>query len=350
VYGDYVCNSLTSIRSVAGVWQPTALSTELGKGGPVGVHFGQFGGEASLLYTTYGDFTPARPGQLRRIRYTAAPNRAPIAAIAASPTGGPAPLAVAFDASASYDLDGDDLTYHWNFGDGGTAITATPTTMHTYDNPAALDAQVVVEDEHGATSAPATARITPGNAPPTITMTSPSPARYSVGQTVTVKVTVTDPEDGVIPNSSVELRLLRHHNTHLHPLRGPVNAKQIQFVGQEPEGLQAVENSWVDFVATAVDSDGARTTVTIPILPRVVQLGVATDPAGLEVRVMGTQLSDGASVPVWVGSRMAVAAPDQTVGGTPYRFASWSMGGGQFTSYTVPATDSTITATYVPGP
>ncbi|HKY13562.1 MAG TPA: PKD domain-containing protein [Microthrixaceae bacterium] len=63
----------------------------------------------------------------RVVEATPAP---PIASFTATPTGGPAPLAVAFNASASADPDGSIVSYAWNFGDGGTAVGVM--TNHTF--------------------------------------------------------------------------------------------------------------------------------------------------------------------------------------------------------------------------
>ena len=60
---------------------------------------------------------------------------APVAALAATPTSGPAPLTVNFDASASnvpVGGCGTINTYIFDFGDGNQETKSTPTTSHTY--------------------------------------------------------------------------------------------------------------------------------------------------------------------------------------------------------------------------
>jgi len=57
-------------------------------------------------------------------------NRPPVASFEAVPEEGYAPLPVSFDASGSYDPDGDWLTYEWDFGDGGEASGVR--LVHTY--------------------------------------------------------------------------------------------------------------------------------------------------------------------------------------------------------------------------
>ncbi len=77
------------------------------------------------------------------------PNNNPEANITATPTSGNDPLLVNFDASASTDLDGDMLTYTWDFGDGttGTGVTAS----HTYTTPGIYIVTLTVDDGNGGT-------------------------------------------------------------------------------------------------------------------------------------------------------------------------------------------------------
>jgi PKD repeat protein len=63
-------------------------------------------------------------------------NKPPVARINANPTSGKAPLTVTFDASGSYDPDGNITSYSWDFGDGsqgsGTQISHTYSAARTY--------------------------------------------------------------------------------------------------------------------------------------------------------------------------------------------------------------------------
>src|SRR2546427_11197145 len=56
-------------------------------------------------------------------------NRPPTAA-PGGPYGAPEGTVISFDGSGSTDLDGDALTYAWDFGDGTTATGVKPS--HTY--------------------------------------------------------------------------------------------------------------------------------------------------------------------------------------------------------------------------
>ena len=77
-------------------------------------------------------------------------NQAPVATFERSPQAGDAPLSVFFDASESFDPEGEPLTYQWNLGDGGTA--AGKTLTHTYAAPGTYEARLTVVDPRGRAS------------------------------------------------------------------------------------------------------------------------------------------------------------------------------------------------------
>ncbi len=58
-------------------------------------------------------------------------NRAPTAVLQPSVMGGAGPLSVVLDATKSSDVNGDALTYSWNFGDGTTGTGNKPTHVFT---------------------------------------------------------------------------------------------------------------------------------------------------------------------------------------------------------------------------
>ena len=63
------------------------------------------------------------------------------------PTSGPAPLTVQLDGSSSSDLDGDELLFLWDFGDGEFADGAV--VSHTYDTLGQYTIELTVTDEFG---------------------------------------------------------------------------------------------------------------------------------------------------------------------------------------------------------
>jgi hypothetical protein len=76
---------------------------------------------------------------------------------------------VTFDGSASSDPDGDAIaSYRWDFGDGSTNATTSPTITHAYASPGAMTVKLVVVDSHGKQSAAATKTVTVGHPPPVV--------------------------------------------------------------------------------------------------------------------------------------------------------------------------------------
>jgi DNA polymerase-3 subunit delta len=82
---------------------------------------------------------------------------------------GQAPLAVAFDATASSDPDGSIASYAWNFGDGSSGTGAT--ASRTYAAAGTFAVQLIVTDDRGATaSSTRILTVTAGPPPPSVTI------------------------------------------------------------------------------------------------------------------------------------------------------------------------------------
>ncbi len=75
------------------------------------------------------------------------PDQAPVASFAASPA--PAGLPTTFDASASYDPDGQVARYDWDLGDGTILADHGPQVSHVYGTPGARTVRLTVTDAVG---------------------------------------------------------------------------------------------------------------------------------------------------------------------------------------------------------
>ena len=105
---------------------------------------------------------------------------------------------VTFSARGSVDVDGDPLTYEWDFGDGTTGHGVAPT--HVYADNGTYPVALTVSDgsltDQAATTA-AVANVAPGVGAPTV-----PPAPVQLGADVTVSATFVDPGVGDAPFSA----------------------------------------------------------------------------------------------------------------------------------------------------
>ena len=77
-------------------------------------------------------------------------NLPPVAQFSMTPSTGQIPLSVTLDASASYDPEGQPLSFQWNFGDGTGGATGV-TVNHTYNVLGQIPVALTVTDSEGLT-------------------------------------------------------------------------------------------------------------------------------------------------------------------------------------------------------
>ena len=99
---------------------------------------------------------------------------APIAVIQYSPTSAEsAPATISFDGSASYDPDGEIVSYSWDFGDGSRETI--PTLNHIFASAGTFRVRLTVTDDKGVTDV--AERLIPIGIPlPTIEIRTPPPS------------------------------------------------------------------------------------------------------------------------------------------------------------------------------
>jgi len=148
------------------------------------------------LYTLeYGSgwFSANENAYLSHLSYNPA-NRNPVAQLAVSATAEALPMKVTFDASESFDQDGEELSFDWDFGDGETGQGSV--IEHIYTTAGIYTAQVTIKDESG-TSTTEKIKILAGNAPPKVAIHLKGNQRfYFPGQPLEYEVVASDTEDG----------------------------------------------------------------------------------------------------------------------------------------------------------
>ena len=290
----------------------------------------------------YADFDG---GTVKRIRYTAG-NQAPTAVATASPSSGPAPLTVRFDATQSTDPDpGDTVSYAWDLdGDGAYDDSSSAQPSWTYTQPGTYTAKLIAGDNHGAFGTDVVV-ITAGDSPPVATIEAPASSfTWGVGDTISFRGSATDAKDGTLAASRLSWSVIMHHcpsNCHTHPVEDFPGVASGSFAAPDHE-----YPSYLELRLTATDSAGLKDVDSVRIDPKTVDLHFASNPSGLTLSLNTTTATTPFTRTVILRSSNSISASaHQTLGGTSYSFVSWSDGGAAAHDITASAS-ATYTATY----
>ncbi|HEV7952065.1 MAG TPA: PQQ-dependent sugar dehydrogenase [Candidatus Saccharimonadales bacterium] len=281
------------------------------------------------------------PGELSRISPSGG-NRAPTAAVAASPSNGLAPLAVTFSSVGSSDPEGTALTYSWDFGDGTTSTVANP--QKTFTTNGAYDVVLTVSD--GSKTDQATQKITVGSTAPTVQITAPTDqALYSAGDTIAFAGSGSDAQDTTLPDSAFTWKIDFQHGDHKHPFRDNIIGKTGSF--QIPRAADNTANTWYRIYLTATDSSGLATTTSVDVNPRIVTLTVAANFPDASFTIDGVPKTGTFTEQAVVGVERTIAAQSpQFVATGQYHYGSWSDGQAQSHVIITPAQNTTYRVTY----
>ena len=322
------------------------------------------GPDGSLYMVSFTDSgaakgpNPSTLGAVRRYVYDGGNNRPVISDFAVTPTSGASPLNAMFSFRAS-DPDNHPMTYVLDFGDG-TSTSPTPlapntlvTIPHTYSADGSYRPRLLVSDP---THTSSEEKVLPVGTPPTITSLVSSNSRpgasgtsFRFGDTITFSATATDTEDGPLTGAHFtwSVDFVRPDNT--HPAFGPTsNATSINFlIPSQGQGFSGPV--YYRCYLAVTDSSGLTASSFIDIFPEKANITFNTVPSGIVVQVDGnTAQATPFTMDTLINFSSVITVLDERcLNGTRYVFSQWSNGPTTAQQvYTVPPTDSTLTATF----
>ncbi|MEP7042572.1 MAG: PQQ-dependent sugar dehydrogenase [Dokdonella sp.] len=324
-----------------------------------------FGGSlATAVQLTSGPggdifFTNINTGKISRLAYcsgcsSSTPgNVAPSAAIAldiGSSAAGP-PRTIGFSAANSVDPNsGDTLSYAWDLDGDGNFNDATGLTASAFfgaNGPHSVAVQV--SDNHGGVDI-AQMSVSVGNTAPSVTITSPTAgSTWSVGETIALTATSSDPEQGSLPDSALNWQIYQEDCANadftncIETALGSSSGSSSSFVAPDTSFP-----AYLRILLTGTDDGDLTATQELSIYPATAAVALETAPSGLSLGFDGTTLPTPQSHTVILNQSFEVsAAATQSLAGTQYQFADWSdAGDATHTVHIATSGTTTLTATY----
>ena len=230
-------------------------------------------------------------GEVFKISYTAG-NRPPVAVASSDISyGKQLPLEVQFSAQDSFDPDGGQISYLWDFGDSTGASSTERDPKYQFSEARKYVVTLTVQDDKSSSSSQIP--IFAGNTPPTAEITELSQTQgtgnpssklvFEEGAHISYKGRSIDAEDsGGIAEGRVNWTLTLHHGDHQHIIFEDRTGYEGDFVAKyyyhtddmnSQMGILSVideyENSYYELQFTATDSQGlsSSTSTRFEVLP-----------------------------------------------------------------------------------
>ncbi|UJL45762.1 PQQ-dependent sugar dehydrogenase [Virgibacillus sp. NKC19-16] len=214
-----------------------------------------YGPDGSLYITEFGDdwWESNDNAGIRKIYY-GEEIQYPVAQGEISEEDGHAPLEVEFDASNSYDPDGQEITFEWEFGDGNTSNDVNAT--HTYTENGQYHVTLTVTNTETGRIDIWSDTIVVGNTAPEVEITSHSDGMFfNEGEEITLTAEAWDDEDGEISCENFLWQLNLLHDTHGHPQANQSGCEATYDLSMDGSHHMS-DNVWWEAALTVEDSGG----------------------------------------------------------------------------------------------
>jgi len=236
----------------------------------------------------------------------APPLQPPIASFTFNPTYPEVNQIVTFDASASYDPDGNIVSYTWDFGDGTPPVTENdPITYHAYTSYGDYTVKLTVTDNNGLTGQTQATIHVSQHPVASFTFTPPDPL---VHELVTFDASASTPDGGEIVSYTWDFG-----DGNITTTNNPI--------------ITHAYSSHGTFTVTlnVTDSEGKwdTETRTITVVPKRYYLKVKTDPGGVATIPGENWYNESTEVQLTAPDTVPVST------GVRYKFLYWDVDGTQ---------------------
>jgi len=283
-------------------------------GQPVQLTFGPYKNTQALYYSLWA--VDEGGYSIRRIVYEGGENRknrSPDAEIKIEDKIFNINEDIIFDGSSSSDPDGNELSFEWDFGDGGASTKMIKT--RSYRKVGKFRVTLTVSDEFGFEDKTSTTIIV--GAPPTPVIDYPEEGEtFAVNDIFMLVGHAMDDDGNSLSDSDLTWEVRQVHSTHYHPFLGETVGNDIVIPpAPSPEDFDASTNSFLKILLTATDKNGLTQTVTRDIMPKTKKLYFNTDPPGLELKLDGFKIKTPDDAPLeiisWVNHNLVIDVEDQ---------------------------------------